>query len=68
VRLGHEPRAVAFPENRPIHRRPDEVAGRRPFGHWEGDLTILRRIHGSAKVATVTERKTRFAAPYHNDD
>ena len=53
---------------RSIHRRPDTVAGREQFGNWEVDLMILQRSHGSANVATVVERKTRYVALYRNED
>lgn len=68
VRLGRKPRAAVFPENRSIHQRPDAVAGREEFGHWETDLMIFQRSHGKANVATVVERKTRFVALYRNED
>ncbi len=34
VRLGRKPRAAVFPENRSIHRRPEEAANREQFGNW----------------------------------
>jgi IS30 family transposase len=57
-----------FPENRSIHQRPEEVAGREQFGNWEADLMIFQRSHGKANVATVVERKTRFIALYRNEN
>ena len=57
-----------FPENRSIHRRPDEVGAREEFGNWEADLMIFQRSNGSANVATAVERKTRFIALYRNED
>ncbi|KEJ87707.1 IS30 family transposase, partial [Sulfitobacter donghicola] len=48
--------------------RPDDVAHRRQFGHWEGDLMIFRREQGKANVASLVERKTRFAVLFRNND
>jgi IS30 family transposase len=47
-----------LPERRSIHKRPDCVALRREFGHWEGDLMQFRTQSGN--LLTVCERKTRF--------
>ncbi len=43
---------------RSIHDRPETVAGRAVFGHWEGDLMQFRTQRGN--LLTVCERKTRF--------
>ena len=59
------------PEFRPensILFRPDDVAHRRQFGHWEADLMIFRKEHGPANVATVVERKSRFTVLFRNND
>jgi IS30 family transposase len=40
--------------------RPDAVAGRREFGHWEGDLVQFRQKFGPANVTTLVERLSRF--------
>lgn len=55
-----------FPPERAIRHRPAAVAGRRAFGHWEGDLTIVRSEHQGANVASLVERKTRFAVLLRN--
>ncbi|MDB2407401.1 IS30 family transposase [Jannaschia sp.] len=68
VRLGRKPRAAVFPQDRSIHQRPDTVASREQFGNWEADLMIFQRSHGTANVATVAERKTRYIALYRNED
>jgi IS30 family transposase len=41
-----------------IHERPQIVASRGEFGHWEGDLMQFRTQRGN--LLTVCERKTRF--------
>ena len=43
---------------RSIHQRPQTVALRREFGHWEGDLMQFRTQRGN--LLTLCERKTRF--------
>lgn len=67
-RHGRKPRGAVFPPERAIRHRPKAVAGRRAFGHWEGDLMIFRREHGEANVASLVERKTRFAVLLRNPD
>lgn len=68
VRHGRKPRSAVFPQNRSIHRRPEVVTGREEFGHWEADLMIFQRSNGTANVATLVERKTRYVAFYRNED
>ena len=67
-RHGRKPREAKFPDVRSIHRRPEAVADRKEFGHWEADLMIFRREHGNANIATAIERKTRLVALYRNED
>lgn len=43
---------------RSIHDRPQSVAARAEFGHWEGDLMQFRTQRGN--LLTLCERKTRF--------
>ena len=43
---------------RSIHQRPQTVALRHVFGHWEGDLMQFRTQRGN--LLTLCERKTRF--------
>jgi IS30 family transposase len=67
-RYARTPRGMMFPQERSIHNRPDYVKDRATFGEWEGDLMIFRREHGKANVASLVERKTRFAVLFRNND
>ena len=62
------PRGLVFPPDRSIHERPDYVKARETFGEWEGDLMIFERAQGKANVASLVERKTRFAVLFRNND
>lgn len=42
-----------------IEKRPEHVADREQFGHWEGD-TVVSGGNGKAALLVLTERKTRF--------
>ncbi|WP_075643193.1 IS30 family transposase [Exiguobacterium indicum] len=44
----------------PISKRPSDVRGREPFGHWELDTVVSGRGQTKACVATFIERKSRF--------
>lgn len=61
------PRGLAFPPDRSIHERPDYVDTRETFGEWEGDLMIFERAQGKMNVASLVERKTRFAVLFRNN-
>lgn len=67
-RYARKPRDLVFPADRSIQNRPDAIDSREVFGDWEGDLMIFRREHGSANVASLIERKTRFAVLFRNND
>ena len=67
-RYARAPRGMMFPLERSIHNRPDHIKSRETFGEWEGDLMIFRREHGKANVASLVERKTRFAVLFRNND
>ena len=43
-----------------IEQRPDEVASRTDFGHWEGDTVEI--IRGKLYLITLVERVSRFVA------
>lgn len=62
------PRGLVFPPDRSIHERPDYVKTRETFGEWEGDLMIFELAQGKANVASLVERKTRFAVLFRNND
>jgi len=51
-----------------ILRRPDAVAERKQFGHWECDLIQFRKKFGKANVTSLVERVSRFAIFLRNND
>ena len=51
-----------------ILRRPDTVADRKQFGHWECDLIQFRKKFGKANVTSLVERVSRFAVFLRNND
>ncbi|MCT4373692.1 IS30 family transposase, partial [Yangia mangrovi] len=67
-RYARRSRSQVFPPERSIHQRPECVKTRETFGEWEGDLMIFERAQGSMNVATLVERKTRFAVLFRNND
>jgi len=67
-RYARTPRGMMFPLERSIHNRPEQIKTRENFGAWEGDLMIFRREHGKTNVATLVERKTRYAVLFRNND
>ncbi|WP_170295224.1 IS30 family transposase [Paracoccus aestuariivivens] len=48
--------------------RPDVIAHRKEFGHWEGDLVLFRQKYGPANVTTMIERTSRFLEVLKNED
>ena len=64
----HARRPRGLPPHRAIHDRPHEIATRQAFGHWECDLVMFRREHGSANVTSLVERRTRYALLFKNND
>jgi len=67
-RYARRPRGQFFPPDRSIHQRPDYVKTRETFGEWEGDLMIFERAQGTMNVASLVERKTRYAVLFRNND
>jgi IS30 family transposase len=49
-----------------INQRPDFIADRSQFGHWEGDLLIFQRDLGQANVTSLVERKSRYTVMIKN--
>lgn len=48
------------PKGTSIERRPDEIATRSTFGHWELDSVIGKAQGTNESVLVLTERKTRY--------
>ena len=48
--------------------RPERIAERSEFGHWECDLMMFRREHGKVNVTSLVERVSRFAVVMRNED
>ena len=46
--------------------RPEAVAHRTEFGHWEGDLVLFQQRFGQANVTSLVERVSRFAVILKN--
>ncbi|MCB5205571.1 IS30 family transposase [Neorhizobium sp. T786] len=67
-RYARKPRSLVFPVACAIRNRPDCINSRSQFGHWEADLMIFRKEHGSANIATVVERKSRYTVLFRNND
>jgi IS30 family transposase len=67
-RFGRKPRATPIPSERSIAARPEHIATREEFGHWEGDLVIFARRLGGANVTSLQERQSRFVMLVGNDD
>jgi len=51
-----------------IAHRPDTIADRSQFGHWECDLVMFRKEFGKANVTSLVERVSRFAVVLKNPD
>lgn len=60
-------RKSRFPKEMKISNRPQEIASRESFGHWEADLMIFKRGVKS-NLITLRERKTRFIIAIKNED
>lgn len=56
-----------LPELSILHR-PDVVARRKQFGHWECDLIQFRKKFGKANVTSLVERISRFTVLLRNND
>jgi IS30 family transposase len=60
-------RGTRIPDHHGIAFKP-EIAGRQTFGHWEGDLMIFNREHGSTNLTSLIERKSRYTMLAKNTD
>lgn len=63
ARKKHPPK---FPRDVSILFRPDIVAHRRQFGHWEGDLMLFEQKRGQTNVTSLVERMSRFTVILKN--
>jgi IS30 family transposase len=68
LRHARRPRGQVFPLDQSIHERPEHVKTRKDFGDWEGDLMIFERSQGTTNVASLIERKIRFAILFRNNN
>jgi len=57
-----------FPPELSILHRPDMIARRKQFGHWECDLIQFRKKFGKANVTSLVERVSRFTVLLRNND
>lgn len=53
-------KAAKAPKGLPIDRRPEFIANRNAFDHWEFDSVIGKAKGERQSILTLTERKTRF--------
>ena len=67
-RRARKRRAPKFHRDVSILFRPEAVARRSQFGHWEADLMLFRQRFGSANVTSLVERVSRFTVLLKNAD
>lgn len=71
-RVARRPRRTRTRREPKFHRdvsilfRPDDVAHRRQFGHWEGDLMLFKQKLGQTNVTSLVERVSRFTVILKN--
>ena len=65
---GRKPRGSHIPLYCNIKHRPEVIANRETFGHWEADLVIFRRDYGKANITSLIERKSRYQVVIRNKD
>jgi IS30 family transposase len=71
-RVARRPRRTRRRRKPKFHRdvnilfRPDDVAHRRLFGHWEGDLMLFKQKLGQSNVTSLVERVSRFTVILKN--
>lgn len=67
-RVKRHARKQRIPVELLIKNRPETTNKRDDFGHWEGDLMIFKRGHGTANLITLRERKSRLMIAIKNKD
>ena len=71
-RVARRPRRTRRRREPKFHRdvsilfRPDDVAHRRQFGHWEADLMLFKQKLGQTNVTSLVERVSRFTVILKN--
>ena len=65
-RRARKRRASSFARKVSILFRPEAVAHRTEFGHWEGDLVLFQQRFGQANVTSLMERVSRFTVVLRN--
>ncbi|WP_233494638.1 IS30 family transposase [Ruegeria sp. A3M17] len=65
-RRARKRRAPKFDRDFSILNRPDDVAYRRHFRHWEGDLMLFKQVLGQLNVTSLVERISRFTVLLEN--
>ena len=65
-RRARKRRASNFAREVSILFRPEAVAHRTEFGHWEGDLVLFQQRFGQANVTSLLERVSRFTVVLRN--
>ncbi|WP_375262353.1 IS30 family transposase [Palleronia sp.] len=55
-------------DDQSLSRRPERIADRVEFGHWEGDLMLFRKEHGKINVTSLVERVSRYTVVLRNED
>jgi len=71
-RVAHRPRRTRRRREPKFHCevgilfRPDDVAHRRQFGHWEADMMLFKHKLGQNNVTSLVERVSRFTVILKN--
>ncbi len=55
-------------DSQSLSRRPERIAQRTEFGHWECDLMMFRKEHGKINVTSLVERVSRYTVVLRNED
>lgn len=65
-RRARKRQAPKFDRDVSILFRPDDIAHRRQFGHWEADLMLFKQQLGQTNVTSLVERVSRFTVLLKN--